>query len=222
MFMHQNATASGRSRHTRPRVSSRAMTSTRPSDEQAVDAEERRVRVHRRRVEPLHVVERDRRVDQEPEDAGAHQVPERDADEEADRPAVARHPRRRRLHAAGLVRLEADQHQRDHLQRAERGADRHDRGRRAAEVQVVEGARDAGEQEQGARRDHRAARVRALHEAEPREDHGDRRRREHLEEALDPEVHDPPPPVLHHGEVRLRGDEESAAIHQADRDRWRT
>ena len=42
----------------------------------------------------------------------------------------------------------------------------------------------------------------ALHEPEPREDERDRRRREHLEEAFDPEVHDPPPPVLHHGEVR--------------------
>ena len=61
--------------------------------EEAVDAEERGVGVDGRRVEALHVVEGDRRVDEEAEDARADEVPEGDADEEADRPAVALHPR---------------------------------------------------------------------------------------------------------------------------------
>jgi methyl-accepting chemotaxis protein len=130
--------------------------------EQAVDPEQRGVGVHRRRVEALHVVERDRRVDHEAEDARADEVPEGDADEEADRPAVAPHPGRGVLQAPGLEGLDADQHQRHHLERAEARADRHDRDRRAAEVEVVEGARDAAEEEERARGDHRRAGVALL------------------------------------------------------------
>ena len=57
--------------------------------EHAVHAEQRRVAVDRRRVEALHVVERDRRVDQEAEQARADQVPEGHGDEEVDRPRYA-------------------------------------------------------------------------------------------------------------------------------------
>ena len=64
--------------------------------EHAVDAEERGVAVHRRRVQALHVVERDRRVDEEAEQARADQIPERDGDEEVDRPLVRCHPGRAR------------------------------------------------------------------------------------------------------------------------------
>jgi hypothetical protein len=49
--------------------------------QQAVDPEERRVSVHRRRVEALHVVERDRWIDEEPEEPGTHEIPERHADD---------------------------------------------------------------------------------------------------------------------------------------------
>ncbi|HXS31259.1 MAG TPA: cbb3-type cytochrome c oxidase subunit I, partial [Steroidobacteraceae bacterium] len=62
--------------------------------EHAVHAEQRGVAMQRREVQALHEVQRQRRVDQEAEQARAHQVPERHRDEEPDRPAVARHPRR--------------------------------------------------------------------------------------------------------------------------------
>ena len=53
-------------------------------------------------------------------------------------------------------------------------------------------------------------------EAELGEEEGDGRRGEDLEEALDPEVDDPPAPVLHDGEVRLRREEEAGAVEEAD------
>ncbi len=43
----------------------------------------------------------------------------------------------------------------------------------------------------------------------PGEDEGEHRRGEDLEEALDPEVHDPPAPVLHDREVRAGAEEEA-------------
>ena len=103
--------------------------------------------VQRRRVEPLHVVERDGRVDEEAEQARAHQVPEGDGHEEVDGPAVGGEPALGPRQADVLPDLEAHQHQRHHLQRAEHRPQRQHGGRRAREVQVVEGADDAAGQE---------------------------------------------------------------------------
>ena len=122
--------------------------------EQAVDAEQRGVRVHRRRVQALDVVERDRRVDQEAEDAGPQHVPEGDGDEEQDRPAIGRDPGRRPGEAVVVVALEAEQHQRHHLQRRDDRAQRHHRRRRAGPVEVVQGADDAAGQEDDGREQH--------------------------------------------------------------------
>ena len=75
--------------------------------EVAVDAEERRVRVYRRRVEALHVVERDGRVDEEAEEARAHEVPEGRGHEEVDGPLVVLDPRRAARHGEVVVGLKA-------------------------------------------------------------------------------------------------------------------
>ena len=48
-----------------------------PDAEHAVHAEQRGVAVQRRQVQALHVVQRQRRIDQEAEQARADQVPER-------------------------------------------------------------------------------------------------------------------------------------------------
>ncbi len=76
----------------------------------------------RRRVQTLHVVEREGRVDEEPEQAGADGVPEGNSDEEADRPAIPASERRGAFEAQGVERLEADQRERNHFERAEGGA----------------------------------------------------------------------------------------------------
>ena len=87
----------------------------------AVDAHHRGVAVVGRESGADLVVRHDRQVDQEPEDAGAEEVPEPDRDEEHDRPAV-----RKRRRGLGLLvgaelqeapRLDGQERQRDHLER---------------------------------------------------------------------------------------------------------
>lgn len=48
--------------------------------------------MHRRRVQALHVIKRDGRVDQKAEQAGTHEIPERNGDKEINRPLVGRDP----------------------------------------------------------------------------------------------------------------------------------
>ena len=55
--------------------------------------------------------------------------------------------------------------------------------------------------------------------ADADEDERERDGREHLEEVLDPEVHDPPAPVVGDGDVRARRVEEADRVEQRDRDR---
>ena len=59
-----------------------------PDAEHSVHAEQRGMPVHRRRVQPLHVVQRDGWVDEEPEQPGADEIPEADGHKKDDRPPV--------------------------------------------------------------------------------------------------------------------------------------
>ena len=95
-----------------------------PDAQHAVDAEQRGVPVHGRQVQSLHVVERDRRIDHEAEQAGAHEVPERHGDEEVDRPLVGADPwivGSAAREADILPGFEADQHERHDFEGAEHG-----------------------------------------------------------------------------------------------------
>ena len=60
----------------------------------SVNSEQGGVSVQGRGVQTLHVVESDRRIDHEAEEAGAHHVPESHGNEEVDGPFVALHPGR--------------------------------------------------------------------------------------------------------------------------------
>ena len=82
----------------------------------SVDAEQRGVTVQRRRVEALHVVQGDRRVDHEAEQPGPDHVPEGHGHEEVDRPLVPLHPRRRSRPPQVFHRIEPDEHQRHDFQ----------------------------------------------------------------------------------------------------------
>ena len=94
MLMDQNAAFSSLLSSTR-RVQPAQAEEHQADAEHAVHAEQGGVAVDRRRVEALHVVEGERRVDEEAEEARADQVPERHGDEEQDRPSVACDPRLR-------------------------------------------------------------------------------------------------------------------------------
>jgi hypothetical protein len=115
--------------------------------EHAVHTEQRGVAVGGGHVQALHVVQRNRRVDREAEQAGADHVPEAHGDEAQDRPLVGSAPRARLGALVVAIGLDADQGQRHHFQRREHGADGDHRGRRAGEVEVVQRAEDAAEQE---------------------------------------------------------------------------
>ncbi len=184
----------------------------------AVDAEERGVAVHGRGVQALHVVERDRRVDHEAEQARADQVPERHRHEEVDRPPVPAHPRPRAGELQVVPRLEPDEEQRHHLERREDRAERQRHGGRAAEVQVVQRADDAARQEDGGRQHAGLAGALQADQAQAREEERDHDGREHLEEAFHPEVDDPPAPVLGHGEVGVPAGAERGAVEAGNRD----
>jgi organic hydroperoxide reductase OsmC/OhrA len=93
-------------------------------------------RMDGRRVETLHVVEGYPRIDEESEDAGSHQVPERHTNK-ADWPTVWRHPCCRALQSAGTESLKTDEHERYDFKRAETRSDSHYRCRGSAEIERV-------------------------------------------------------------------------------------
>ena len=169
-------------------------------------------------IQALHVVESQRRIDEEPEQPRAHEVPERHPHEEAKGPTIAAHPGGCALHPRGLEGFQADEHQWHDLERAEARADGHDRSRSAAEVEVMKGPWDSTDQKQRARGHNCAAGMPGLHQAQLGEDESEGSGSEYLEEALDPEMNDPPAPVFHHGQVGARTEEKARSVHQTDGD----
>ncbi|ABA47752.1 hypothetical protein BURPS1710b_2803 [Burkholderia pseudomallei 1710b] len=184
--------------------------------EHPVHAEQRGVAVRGRHVQALHVVERDRRVDREAEQARADGVPQADRDEAENRPLVRLDPRRGARLAVRLPAFEAHERERHHFTGGEHGAHRDDRRRRAGEVQVVQRAENAAEQEHDGFHHDRAVRAFEADEAEAREDEGDHRGREHFEEAFDPQVHEPPSPVLDHRVVGVLPPRERRRVEEPD------
>ena len=168
------------------------------------------------RVQALQVVQRDRRVDEEAEDASTEHVPEGHGDEEHQRPAHRFHPDGLVLHRPVLEGVIAQQHQRHHFQGGEHRADGRDGGGGTREVQVVERARDTADHEQhGGEQAGRGGRVLADH-AQVVEHEADRAGSEHFEEAFHPQVHHPPAPVLHDGDVRVLTVDQCRGIEDAD------
>ena len=173
--------------------------------------------VQRRRVEALHVVEGDGRVNHEPEQPGPDHVPEGDGDEEVDRPLVLLHPRRQSATAAGLPSHRTRRRTSGTTSRA-LNTDPQARAtvRRAGEVQVVAGADDAARQEDRGRQQGRRRRHAGPHEAQPHEEEGDDRGGEDLEEPFDPQVDHPPPPVFDHRQVRVLAPGQARPVEQGD------
>ncbi len=81
---------------------------------------------------------------------------------------------------------------------------------------MVQRADDAAGQEDGRREHDRLAGRSQAHELQPGEQERDDDRREDLEEALHPEVHHPPAPVLGEGEVRVAAVHERGAVEAGD------
>ena len=86
------------------------------------------------------------------------------------------------------------------------------------EVKVVESAGYAAEQEQRGRSQRRCRGGTQRHQAQSGEDKGQCGGSEHFKEALHPQMHHPPAPVFHHGQVRAFAVEEATGVEQADGD----
>ncbi len=221
MLMDQNAIDSGRSFHISPGRSARRQKSIKSQAEHAVHAEQRGVSVHRSQVQSLHVVERDRRIDHEAEEAGAHEIPERNGDEEVDRPLVGADPRtvgRAAGEADVLPCFEADQDQRHDFEGAEHRSQGQYRGRCTGEVQVMECSDDASRKIDDRREQDAARSCRDREQLQSREQEGDDDGGEDLEEAFDPKVNDPPAPVLGGNQRAALAIHQSGSVEERNRD----
>ena len=143
-------------------------------------------------------------------------------DEEVDRPPVLLHPRLTPRQPQVLPRLEADEHQRHDLERAEHRPERQHERRRAGEVEVMQRADDAARQEDRRRQHGRFAGGAHADELQAREEERDHDGGEDLEEALDPQVHDPPAPVLGHRQMRVPAVAERGHVEDGDGDASRS
>eukprot|EP01022_Parablepharisma_sp_SALTPOND_P004174 TRINITY_DN1187_c0_g2_i1.p1 TRINITY_DN1187_c0_g2~~TRINITY_DN1187_c0_g2_i1.p1 ORF type:complete len:839 (+),score=292.08 TRINITY_DN1187_c0_g2_i1:14101-16617(+) len=187
-----------------------------PDAQHAVDPEQRRMAVCRCHVQTLHVVQRGRRIDGKAQHARTHRVPETDGDEAQDRPPVGLHPRRSLGAAIGLQGLQADHGQGHHFEGGEHRPYGDHRGRRAGEVQVMQGAQDAAEEEDdGLGHDGAVGRGRA-HQPQTGEDQRHDGGRKHFEETFHPQVDQPPAPVLDHRVMGMLAPHQRAGIEAAD------
>ncbi|MNS56322.1 hypothetical protein D3C72_891780 [compost metagenome] len=115
-----------------------------------------------------------------------------------------------------LVGLEGDQHQRHHLEGAKSRAQSQNRRGRTGEVKVVEGAEDAARQKDRRGEEHRRGGRGGLDQAHAGEEEGDDGRGEDLEEALHPQVHHPPAPVLGDRQVGLAIPHQPGGVEERD------
>jgi hypothetical protein len=98
--------------------------------------------VHRRGIEALHIVEGNRRVDEETKQARPHQIPERYSHKKVDGPSVRRHPGARPAEGEIAIRFKAHQDQWHHFQGAEGRPQSQHSHRSAGKVEMVEGPND--------------------------------------------------------------------------------
>ena len=151
-----------------------------------------------------------------PNKPGADQIPERDGDEEINRPLIGRHPRTRLAMLQIFKAFGSDQHQRHNFQRAENRADGQNARRRAAEIQVVHRAENAAAEINRGGKNHRGRGRGGSQQPHAREQEGDDDRGKHFKEAFDPEVNHPPAPVFGHGQVRLPSPHQTGTVKQSD------
>jgi hypothetical protein len=87
-------------------------------------------------------------------------------------------------------------HQGHDFQRTEYGSPGQGHGGRAGEVQMVAGADDAAGQENGGRQQGGCGGDAGANQPQPHEEKRDNGGGKNLEEAFDPEMNDPPAPIL--------------------------
>ena len=103
----------------------------------SVNAEECGMAMDGRRIQPLHVIESNWRIDQKTEEPRSDKVPKCDRHKKINRPFVFRHPWALAAQSEIFVTFKSNQSQRHNLQSTEDRAHSQHSRRRSAEIQVV-------------------------------------------------------------------------------------
>src|SRR5690606_2928186 len=170
--------------------------------------------MYRSRVESLHVVEGDWRINQEAENPGADEIPECDGDEAVDWPLIGLDPLGGATEIKIVVSLKTHQDQRHDLKSAEGCPERHHRRWRTGEIQMVKSPDDPSKKKDiGREQDsyRRRARSEKSHTNEQKCHH---HCGEDFEEPFNPQVDDPPPPILDNRQVCLPPPQQTGSIKQ--------
>ncbi len=150
--------------------------------------------MNRRGIQPLGVVENDRRVDQETKYSSPHQVPETGGHEKLQRHSIESLGFLRELQ--GLYYLKANQRQRHHFQSRRHRPHGSDKHRRSRKVQVMQGTNHSATEVQNGGEVGGTQGRGTLEETQFTTEIGDRHGRKHFKEPFHPQMHHPPAPVL--------------------------
>ena len=99
--------------------------------------------MHGGRVETLHIVQRNRWIDEKAKQASPDQIPKSHRNKPVNRPFIVLGPGREADHRPVLIGFKADENQRHEFQSAERTAEDQNDGRRPGEVEMVKHPEDA-------------------------------------------------------------------------------
>src|SRR4051812_26508541 len=172
--------------------------------------------MRRRRVDALHVVERERRIDEEAEQSCSDQIPYQNTGEECEWPLVDGLPFLLMLDLGAVVGFEPDDHQWNDLERGEYRAQRNYRDRRPAEIEVMERAEHPATEEDNGRQQDRSGRNRNADQPHLDEQRGDDGGGEDLENAFDPQMDNPPAPIFHDRDVGVLPVEQARTEQEPD------
>ncbi|MNM65992.1 hypothetical protein D3C81_774590 [compost metagenome] len=188
-----------------------------PNSQGTVHAEQSGMPMHRRCIQALHIVQGHRRVDEEAEQPRTNEVPESHGHEEVNRPFVGFDPRTGSRQSQVLIGFESNQAERNDLQSAEcRTEGQHPNGR-AAEIEMVERADDPAEQKDDRREEYRTGGHSDSQQAHASEQEGHHHRGEHLEEAFDPEMDNPPAPIFGDRQMGMLPPHQARDVEQRNR-----
>ncbi len=203
-FSDQKVRPTNLSDHARPVRETAHAEQQQADTEHAIDTEQRGMTVRRGHVHSLHIVESDRRVEREAQEASADDVPETDGDKAQDRPFVRLHP------GGSLGTLKIAPGLDTPIIASGTTSSAENIAPMAitevgvpGEVEVVQCAENATEQEDNGFQNDRAVGGRRADQAETGEQQGDDGGGEDLEETLYPQVHQPPAPIFDHRIVRF-------------------
>ena len=174
------------------------------------------MRVDGGRVQTLHVVKSDRRIDHETKDTRTDQVPERDGYEEVDRVTVLREPLSRASATIVFHRFVTHKRQRHDLECAENRTERKSDRRRACEVEMMQCPDDAAREIYRGREKRSFSRTLHIDHLQTGEQERDHDRGEYFEEALHPEMDHPPTPVFDHCQLRVLTPEKGWCVEECD------